>query len=553
MKTLLFICLAACAAPAMVPSPRFHNAPAVTIVDDRRDTPVAPEPRVYNRWLYQLRGNVSQPLDRALSLDRPRRALGVNALDEVPSSTWFTNRIGVREVTPGELRAGPGTAGSPEPHLPWTVSSTKVGGANIGFIIRDARGEKFILKFDKLGFPETETAAGVITGRLLWGLGYNVPEDHIVYFRPSDLVLAPDAKVKDEFGGARPLRRAELERMLARVDVGADGRIRSLASRMLDGTWLGGHLGEGTRPGDPNDHIAQERRRELRGTYPMFAWLDHIDVKEDNSLDMLVRDPDAPQRRYVKHYWVDFGSALGSSGRTAGDPRRGHQHVIDFGAGLASLASLGLVDRAWEHRTYVDLPGVGLYDVDRYDPGSWKAASASYLPLHTADRIDNLWGAKLLIRYTRPQLRAAVEAGRLSDPRSVEYLTDMLIARQRATARYWFERTAPLDRIDVVLTAGGHTVCFDDLMLTHALAPVAAATTYAVTTFDRDGRERARHIARKPDASGRTCTAPIELGATRDGYTIAEIATQRLGSDLRTYVHLARSGGAVRVIGIWRR
>ena len=31
-------------------------------------------------------------------LPRSRRALGVNALDEVPDSTWFTNRLGVRDL-----------------------------------------------------------------------------------------------------------------------------------------------------------------------------------------------------------------------------------------------------------------------------------------------------------------------------------------------------------------------------------------------------------------------------------------------------------------------
>jgi hypothetical protein len=544
--------LAACASPAL-PAARFHNAPPITTVDDRRDTPVPPTPRTFHRWLYHLRGNVIRPIKRAFEVVRARRALGINALDDVPDSTWFTNRLGARDVTPGELRASPGTTGSPEPHLPWTVHSTKVGGATIGFIIKDARGEKFILKFDKPGSPETETAAGVIAGRLLWGMGYNVPEDHVVYVRPGDLVLAPDAKIKDVSGLAQPLHHDELDRMLARVDAGRDGRLRGLASRVLDGTWLGGHPGEGTRPDDPNDRIAHELRRDLRGSFAMFAWLDHIDVKEDNSLDMLVSDPATPDRHYVKHYLIDFGSALGSMAGTAADPRVGHAYVVDFAAMLASFASAGLHERTWERRVYPQLPGVGLYDLDHYDPGSWKPNSASYLPFHTADRIDNFWGSKILIRYTRAQLHAAVESGRLSDPRSVEYLTDMLVARQRATARYWFARTAPLDRFDVVLTAGGNAVCFDDLMLTYDLAPVAPATRYTVTTYDRDGRALAAPVTMRPTATGRTCTPAIEFAGGGDGYTIARIATRRLDLDASTYVHLARRGGAVRVIGIWRQ
>lgn len=549
---LVVACAAACAGPAL-PAARFCNASPVTAVDDRRDTPVPPASRTFNIALYHFRGNVVRPIKRALDVVRDRRAIGINAFDEVPSSTWFTNRLGVRDVTPDELRAGPGTTGSPEPHMPWTVHSTKVGGANIGFIIKDARGEKFILKFDKLGYPETETAAGVIVGRLLWGMGYNVPEDHIVYFRSSDLILAPDAEVKDVFGHARPLRRDELERMLARVDVGPDGRIRSLASRVLDGKWLGGYPGEGTRTDDPNDHIAHELRRDLRGSFAMFAWLDHTDVMEDNTLDMLVRDPAAPDRHYVKHHLVDFGSALGSWASTASNPRVGHTYIIDVPELLASFASAGLYERSWEHRGYPRLRGVGLFDLDHYDPGSWKPNTASYLPFRTADRIDNFWGSKILVRYTREQLHAAVESGRLSDPRSVEYLTDMLVARQRATARYWFSRTAPLERFDVVPSRGGYAVCFDDLMLSYQLAPVASATRYAVTTYDRDGRALGAPVSIQPTATGRTCTPAIELAGGPDGYTIARIATRRLDLDASTYIHLARGDGGVRVIGIWRQ
>lgn len=534
--------LAACVGTSSLPAARYHDAPPVTAVDDRRDTPRPPKPRVYNRWLYQLRGNVVAPIKRALDLPAHRRALGTNALDEVPSSTWFTNRLGVREVTPDELRAGPGCAGSPEPHRPWTVHSTKVGGANVGFIISDARGEKYILKFDKPGLPETETAAGVIVGRLLWGMGWNVPEDHVVSFRPDDLVLAPDAKIKDVFGHSRRLRRAELAQMLARVDVDPDGRFRGLASRMLDGKWLGGHPGEGTRADDPNDRIPHERRRDLRGSYAMFSWLDHIDIKEDNSLDMLVADPADPARHYVKHYQIDFGSALGTNAAAAHNPRVGHEYTVDFASLAASLASFGLRERVWEDRTYPALRGVGLFDAAHYDPGQWKPLYAGYLPFHTADRIDKLWGAKILIRYTRDQIRAAVDAGRLSDPRAADYLVDVLIARQRKTARYWFERTSPLDGFAVA----GSALCFDDLMRTHALSE--AATTYTATVFDYDGRQLASHPPIRATAS-RTCTAPLALAP----YTIVRITTKRLGRALDVFVHVARDEAGARVIGIYRR
>lgn len=555
MKTLVQLfaiagILAACGAPA-VPAARFHNTPVVTTVNDRVATPVAPAPRTYVRALVHVRGSVIRPIKRALDLPRERRALGVNALDEVPNSTWFTNRIGVRDLSPDEIRTGPTVAGNPEAHLPWTVLSTKVGGANIGFIITDARGEKFILKFDKPGFPETETAAGVIVGRLLWGAGYNVPEDHIVYFRSKDLVLSPKAKIKDVFGNSKALTRAELEKMLTLVDVETDGRIRGLASHMLAGTWLGGHPSQGTRADDPNDRIAHEMRRDLRGSFAIFGWLDHTDIKEDNYLDMFVADPAAPEHKYVKHYMVDFGSGLGSTARTSYSHRPGHEYLADFPAMLTSFASLGLHERSWEGRSVAPLRGVGLYDASAFSPGSWKPNNASYLPFHTADRYDNFWGAKILARFTPAQIRAAVETGRLSDPKAAAYLTQTLIERQRMAARYWFSQVAPLDRPEVVLAAGGYQVCFDDLMLAHELSSVA--TTYSVTTYDKAGKPAAAQAPITASASGHSCTGPLTLGGGDDAYTITEIRTVRPGLDASTYVHLARDGGAMKVVGIWRQ
>ncbi|HSK04249.1 MAG TPA: hypothetical protein VK932_23510, partial [Kofleriaceae bacterium] len=544
-----------CAAPA-VPAVRFANAPAAAAVDDRRDVPRRPAPRTILAPLHMVEGYMSL-VTRPLGLPRARRALGVNALDEVPDSTWFTNRIGVRDLSPDEIRAGAGRTGSPEPHKPWTVHSTKIGGAAVGFIVSDARGERFLVKLEKPGFPELETGADAIASRLLWAAGYNVPEDHVVYLRPDDLVLAPDARIKDLFGHTRRLERAELERRLALGGRGPDGRMRALASRMLDGASLGGHPGEGVRADDPNDRIPHELRRDLRGAYAFFAWLDLTDVKEDNTLDMWVADPADPRRHYVKHYLIDFDKSLGSTAMTSRDPRTGLEYRLDLPTASGSLVTLGLSPRAWERRVDPALPGVGLFEAEAYRPGGWKPGTPAYLPFRTADDLDKLWASRILIRFTRAQLRAAVDAARFSDPRAADHVTDTLIARQRATARHWFWQASPLDRF---APAGG-ALCFDDLLLVHGLAPVAAATRYTVTAYDRRGRSLGASLVQRAAAGGRTCAGPLPLGrgggdgdGDADGYTIVRIDTARLHFRGATYVHLAGDprSGAPRVIGIWR-
>jgi hypothetical protein len=543
----MFALLLGCSAtPNAIRTVRFANAPPVTAVDDRRDVATKPSPRTTYRALYNLDGQVVDPIHRALAFETPQRALGVNSIDEVPDSTWFTNRIGVREIAPDELRVMPDGIGNPELHTPWTIRSTKVGGQSTGFIITDARGVKFLLKFDTRGVPEAETAAHIITGRLLWAAGYNVTDDYIAYIRREDLAIAPDAVKEDVLGHKQRLDRAAVDRMLASIEIDRDGRIRTMVSRMLDGKAIGSHPGQGTRGDDPNDRIAHERRRDLRGAFSIFAWLDHVDVQQGQMLDMWIKDPADPKRHYVKHYLVDYGMSLGVMARVSHNLRRSYEYYLDAPVIAGSLLTFGLgPDRIWKRRQAPDFRGLGVFETTAFAPGAWKPTSPSYLPFVDADRFDKFWGAKIVMRFTRAQLRAAVDAARLSDPRTADYLVDALVTRQRALGAYWFARVNPLDKFEA--TPDG--VCFDDLMLVHGLAPTSD-TRYTVQPHDRDGRRLGAPSV--VAATGRTCVRTELAGG--DGYTVIRIATARPGIAGVTDVHVARdpTTKTMRVIGVWR-
>lgn len=542
------ILIAACTHSAPIPDVRFVNAPPVHLVNDRRDTPTPPKEREFVRYLYNFDGQIARPVTRALELKRSERAHGVNALDEVPDSTWFTNRIGVREVSPDEIRSLPHTIGSPEDHKPWTIVSSKVGGLTVGFIMKDARGEKFLLKFDQRGFPEAETASHIVVGRLLWAFGYNVTDDHIVYMKRDDLKLAPDAVVKDLAGRKRALTLEDFERMLAGVDTRSDGTMRGLASRYLDGKPIGGHAAEGVRSDDPNDLIPHELRRDLRGTYVAFSWLDHNDLHEGQMIDLYVKDPQDPKRHYVKHYFIDFGISLGFGTTKNAEPRYSHEWLFDPKVMVRSLLTLGAVERDWERRTRPNLRGVGHYEVSTYDPAAWKAHTPAYRPIYTADRFDKFWASKILMRFRREHIEAAVEAARMSDPRAVRWLVDAIIARQRKTARHWFARVNPLDEFVV---GDARELCFKDLAIAHAfVAP--RGTEYTLSFFGRDSR-RLGAVRLPAGGSGITCSS-VALSSDPESYTIVRINTRRAAFAGTTYVHLARAPHppALRVIGVWR-
>lgn len=559
MKRILpaLILAIGCTHHASIPAVRYANRPAVAVVNDRRDVAKTPHKGEFNIWLYHFDGSFFRLITRGLELPRPRRALGVNALDEVPDSTWFTNRIGTRDLTPEEVATGPDEMGSPEQYKPWTILSSKVGGKSIGFIIKDSRGKKYILKFDSGDGghagpqPELETASEVITSKLLWACGYNVAENHIVYFKPDELEIAPDAEIKDWHGSRGKLDQAVLQAKLAHVVHEKDGTIRGMASYMIDGKAVGGHKGEGVRRDDRNDRIPHELRRDLRGLYGFYSWLDQTDLKEDNSLDTWIEDPANPDVHYVKHYLLDFGSSLGAAAVFQQNPRMGIQYAVDFPGMARELFTLGMGSRPWSHRKKVPLRGVGMFDA-KFDPGHWKAETPAYIPVRMADNYDKFWAAKIIMSFTPAQIRAAVETAKLSDPRATEYLTKTLIARQRKVARYWFSRVAPLDKFEVGEDQG---VCFADLLLTYDLAKVGATTQYAIRTYDKAGHSLAPELNLGPEADGRTCTGPIRFADGGDDYTIVRIDTTRPKSVGTTYVHVARdpATGELRVIGIWRQ
>ena len=540
------------AAPGL-PAVRFANAPIVAAVNDRRDVPRPPSRREFLPDLYFFDGTFRRPVTRALELPRPRRARGVNALDEVPDSTWFTNRIGTHDLAPEVIERGPVT-NDPETAKPWTVRSTKIGGTTTGFIIKDGHGIKYMLKLEGGGDePELESGTDVIVDRLLWACGYNVPEDLVVYFRPEELVLAPDASVKDHDGNdLRRLERPELERMLAGARHEPDGRYRALASRWIAGTTLGGHPGEGVRADDPNDRIPHELRRDLRGLYVIDAWLDAVDVTEGQFVDTWTADPADPRRHYVEHYAVDFGKSLGAMGAIGHDWWRGYAYRIDFASILRELAVAGLAPRPWQDRAAPAIRGVSpLFEAETFDPGRWHPDTPGYVPFLAADRFDAFWGAKLVARFTPAQLRAAVRAARLSDPRAVDYITATLVARQRATEAYWFARVNPLDRFAIE----GGRLCFDDLAIADGFAP-GASTTYALASHDFAGRAIAPAAVSYASSGGRTCaTFRFVPPDDEHGYTIVAIATRRPRFGGTTYVYVGRdlATGAARVVGVWRR
>jgi hypothetical protein len=130
------------------------------------------------------------------AVEPPREAPNVNALDEVPDSAWFTNRLGRRKPSREQLLRG---ACTPEDLLDgqtaapgsWVIDQGKPNGASPGFRIKVAEKHKFMLKTDTKEQPERPTAASAIGAAIYHAVGFNTSCEQIVYFDPAALTLKP--------------------------------------------------------------------------------------------------------------------------------------------------------------------------------------------------------------------------------------------------------------------------------------------------------------------------------------------------------------------------
>jgi hypothetical protein len=458
-------------------APRFYSDDPIARVVDTQDASKV-QPR-----------DISLTYDAVINLfgrpgnGRVERAESVNTIDEVPDSSWFTNRVGSRPFSADEITRGPNDDRGPAPGQ-WNVSR-KANGVSPGFTIADSRGRRYFIKFDPPGHPELGTATEVIVTRFFHALGYHVPQASIGTLRPQDLVIAPDAEVRTIGGGRRRMRRSDIDEQLRRAHRNADGTYRIVAGEALPGQPLEGFKYEGTRPDDPNDVIAHEDRRELRGLRVFSAWLNHTDAKAINSLDTLVTEGG---RAYVRHHLIDFNAALGSAGIGPRDRRDGYEYIAEVGPAKKALPAFGLYVRPWMTIDYPEYRGIGRFESARFVPDEWRPRVPN--PAYVRSRPDDtFWGARKLMAMSDDLIRAAVRAGQLSDPDAEKYLAGALVERRNKIGRAWLTAVNPV--IDPAIAADG-TLTFGNAAVAHGFADAPASYTTVWHTFDNSSGQATR-------------------------------------------------------------
>lgn len=393
-----------------------------------------------------------------------KQAYNINAMDEVDNSSWFTNRNFIKRMSLEEIARGPNTGAVPDVAGPWTVIEGKTEGVTPGFTIKDGNGTRFLLKFDPKGYSELATGADVVSTKLFYAAGYNVPQNYIVFFDPKILILGEDVRFTDSKGEKRLMTDEDLKQILSRIQIQPDGHIRAMASKFIEGSLKGPFKYKGTRNDDLNDFIPHQHRRELRGLRVIAAWLNHFDTKANNSLDVYVKDG------YIKHFLIDFGSTLGSNGDEPMPPSVGHENSFDPHEVAINLASLGLYVRPYVIDWDVKYPSIGYFESNLFDPSKYKFIQPNPAFELMTNR-DGYWGAKIVMSFTDKQIKTAVSEGQYSNPEAAEYLFQVIKERRDIIGKYWFDRMNPLDKFELRENPDGtQDFCFTDLAVECGLA-----------------------------------------------------------------------------------
>ena len=168
------------------------------------------------------------------------RAGNLNTIDEVPDSSWFTNRIYAAPVTAADVARGPNTIDGPAPGR-WTVIGAKTAGASPGFRIRDARGELWFVSLDARGIacarrPGRSPSRAGCSGRSATTRSRITSPS----FRRTISTSPRRRRSRSGRATSAAMKLKDLDGVLARGEKSADGSYRAMAARALPGRILGG-------------------------------------------------------------------------------------------------------------------------------------------------------------------------------------------------------------------------------------------------------------------------------------------------------------------------
>ena len=536
LVALPVVALALFASPASTQRPRFYADDPIAREPDSQDASKA-EPFEQSLFYALTRGLFVTPDHDASGT----RARNVNTIDEVPDSSWFTNRIGARPIANAELIRAANVGKPPDPSK-WIVIREKTSGAHPGFTAIDGSGETWFLEFDPPWAPEGATAAVSIATKIFWALGYNQVESFITTLDPKNLSIDPKATIRRPNGKRTPITNDDVNAIFERVARNKDGTYRVIAGRQLPGKVLGGFLYSGTRPDDPNDLVPHQHRRELRALRVFAAWTNLTDLKEANTIDTLLTENG---KGVIKHYLQDVGSTFGMANREH-EWDIGYEYFYEAGPSRKRLFTLGFGLSPWQTVDYEEHESVGKFEGKVFDPRKWRPQTATLAYMELRDD-DAFWAARRVAAFTDEMIRAVVNTGQFSNAADEKHLADVLIQRRDRIKSIYLTLVNPV--VNPALDGKGLT--FENAAVTAGVARGTVWYRASWMTFD-NATGTTKPIGETQSA---TTTVPAPAGLPSSGFVAVDISA--VSDNYPTWKQPARAffrqeGSGWRLVGFER-
>lgn len=527
---ILFLCLNAwgCARRAY----QFSAQEPQQQLEDQKHIPV-PKKRNLNIREYVIAATARLPLQRYLDTARFPRSGDVNALDDVPESTWFTRRLGYREITPSEMTQGPARIVPPQP--PFEVVKLKTEGTNPGFHIRDTRGHRYLIKLDSPEAVHLETTISYVVNRLFWAFGYHVPEDYIFYFDRSQLHFAPENSITPD----------EVDAILFHAVQDKNGRYRTAASLFLPGIIIGHPDQKGTRKDDANDRIPHETMRTLRALKVFCALTQQTAMRSDNMLDVY---EGAPGEGYVRHYLLDFGETMGVHGLGWQWPWDGFEHFFDWKDHLRDSLLLGINHKPWEKIQGDPHTVETYYESKEFRFRDWKEVYP-FEPIRQSQPEDDYWAAKIIAALKEEHVEALFRETAHPDEKTVRYLTETLMQRRQKIVEEAFRRVTPLESAG--LRQNQLQLVDQSVLFLKAAGEKYSSEEYFVEYFNRDNKKIREPEVLALQEENLTITVDPALLQKADGYIRLQV--HRLiqkDSPRPAQFHIREVNGSAQVVGV---
>jgi hypothetical protein len=463
------------------------------------------------------------------------RAQNVNTIDEVPDSSWFTNRIGTRAVTIDEIVRGP-NAGAPPDASRWVIWREKSSGSHPGITARDANGETWFLEFDPPYYPNAATAAAVMATKFFWAFGYNQVESFLTTFDPERMEIHPEATFTRPNGKRTPITRDDIKALLEHTARRPDGTYRVFAGRIIPGKIIGKFRYQGTRPDDPNDVVPHQHRRELRALNVFGAWTNVTDFKAENTLDTILPENG---RAIVKHYLQDVGSSFGMCNDLyTWDVS--WEHFYKGSLTAKRLASFGFALSPWQTVKYTEGPEIGKFEGDRFDPRTWQTHTPNAAIIEMRDD-DAFWAAQRIAAFSDDMIRAIIHTGEFNDPAAEKAIADIMIKRRDKILQAYLPAVNPI----VGPRLEGHRLSFENAAVAADVAKAPALYRASWSLFDNATGE-SQPLSETTGATT-AIDAPSGLPTAMDSFIMVEISADSAEHEawrrpIRTYFRLGADG-----------